>query len=107
MADVLKRIIELIRKDTFAFIWVVFIAFMVYLTFYGKTHVKDMIIISLIFLMFVLLEPLIHMSHKSSFVRFISNGNRLSKTDSQRKKHPDLKAKTNWKNEIGSTLFSA
>jgi len=70
----LDQLFDLIKKDTFAFIWLIFIASIILLTFYGKEYVKSMIVVSIMFLAFIMLEPLVHMAHGSKVVRMISGG---------------------------------
>ena len=65
---------DLIQKDIFAIIWIAFIVIIILLTFYGKEYIKDMIIVSIIFLAIFLLEPIVKMSHSNKLVQFISRG---------------------------------
>jgi len=69
-----NQIKSLFKKDTFAFIWLIFIAAIILLTFFGQHYIKDMIVVSLIFLAFIMLEPLVHMAHGSKITRMISGG---------------------------------
>jgi len=66
------QVIEFLRKDIFAIIWVIFIVVIMYLTFFGKKYVKDMIEVSILFLAFILLEPIVRMAHGSKITQFIS-----------------------------------
>ena len=68
------QVIEFLRKDIFAIIWVIFIVVIIYLTFFGKEYVKDMIVVSILFLAFILLEPMVRMAHGSKITQFISGG---------------------------------
>jgi hypothetical protein len=63
-----------VQRDVFALIWIAFIVVIVILTFYGKEYIKDMIIVSIIFLAIFILEPLVKMSHSNKLVQFISRG---------------------------------
>jgi len=69
-----NKVASLMQRDIFAIIWIVFIVAIILLTFYGKEYIKDMIIISIIFLAIFLLEPLVKMSHSNKIVQFISRG---------------------------------
>jgi hypothetical protein len=68
------KALELIRKDVFAIIWAIFIVLIIYFTFFGKEYIKEMIVVSIMFLAFFLLEPLVTMSHGSKIAQFISGG---------------------------------
>jgi len=72
--NIIDQIVDLIKKDIFAFIWLIFIAAIILLTYYGKEYVKSMIVVSIMFLAFIMLEPLVHMAHGSKVVRLISGG---------------------------------
>jgi len=52
-----KRAAEL-KQDTFVYIWVLFIVAFVVMTVYLKSYVKEMINISVLFMIFFYLEPL-------------------------------------------------
>lgn len=70
----MEQLADLFRKDVFALIWIIFIAAIIILTYFGKYYVKDMIVVSILFLAFIMLEPLVHMAHGSSVTRLISGG---------------------------------
>ncbi len=70
----LNKVMDFIKRDLFAIIWIIFIAIIIYLTFFGKEYIKDMIVVSILFLAFILLEPLVRMAHGSKITHFISGG---------------------------------
>ena len=72
--NVLDQLGNLVRKDTYAVIWLVFIAAIIILTYFGKHYIKDMIVTSIMFLAIVLLEPLVHQAHSNKLTRLISGG---------------------------------
>ena len=69
-----EQVSALLMRDVFAIIWVVFIVLIILLTFYGKHYIKDMIVVSILFLAFFVLEPFIRMAHGSKIARMISRG---------------------------------
>ncbi len=69
-----KRLESFFQKEPFTFIWLIFIAAIIALTYFGKHYVKDMIVVSMMFLAFIMLEPLVHMAHGKSVVKMISGG---------------------------------
>lgn len=70
----LDKVIDILKRDIFAIIWVIFIIIIIYLTFFGKEYIKDMIIVSILFLAFIMLEPLVRMAHGSTITKLISGG---------------------------------
>ena len=52
--NALDQINELFKKDTYAVIWIIFIAAIILLTYFGKNYVKDMIVVSIMFLAFLI-----------------------------------------------------
>jgi len=72
--NALNQVSELLKKDTYAVIWIIFIAAIGLLTYFGKAHVKDMIVTSIMFLAFLMLEPLVRQSHSTKLTRLISGG---------------------------------
>ncbi len=70
----LDKGLNLLQKDIFAIIWVIFIAIIILLTYYGKEYIKDLIIVSIIFLAFFLLEPIVRMSRGSKIAHMLSGG---------------------------------
>lgn len=72
-----KRLESFFQKEPFTFIWLIFIAAIIALTYFGKHYVKDMIVVSILFLAFLMLEPIVHMAHGSKFTKLISGGRRV------------------------------
>jgi hypothetical protein len=69
-----EQVSAFLMRDVFAVIWVMFIAVIILLTFYGKHYIKDMIVVSILFLAFFILEPIVRMAHGSKIARMISRG---------------------------------
>ena len=65
---------ELLMRDVFAIIWVILIIVIILLTFYGKEYIKEMIVVSILFLAFFLLHPIVRMAHGSKITKIISGG---------------------------------
>jgi hypothetical protein len=65
---------EFLQRDIFAVIWVVFFIIIIYLTFYAKEYIKSMIIVSVLFLAFILIEPMVRLTHGSKITTMISRG---------------------------------
>lgn len=70
----LDKATDLVRKDIFAIIWIVFIVIIIYLTFFGKEYIKEMIVVSILFLAFFILEPIVRMAHGGKITQMISGG---------------------------------
>ncbi len=69
--------VEKLRKDTLAIIWVVFIVTLTIMTLYFKSYVKDMIVISLVFLIAWYLDDYIYCGHGKSITTFLCRGRRV------------------------------
>jgi len=72
--NVLNQLGDLLKKDTYTVIWIILIAAIILLTYYGKAYVKDMIVTSIMFLAIVLLEPMVQQAHSTKFTRLLSGG---------------------------------
>ncbi|WP_455393019.1 hypothetical protein [[Eubacterium] cellulosolvens] len=70
----LDKGVDFLRKDIFAIIWIIFIVVIIYLTFFGKEYVKEMIVVRIMFLAIFLLHPIVRMAHGSKITKFISGG---------------------------------
>ena len=68
------RIVRKLRKDSFAVMWLILIISLALMTYFLKSYVKDMIVISILFLIFKYLEPLIYSVHKRSATTILSGG---------------------------------
>lgn len=69
-----NKAVDMVRKDVFAVIWIALIAIIILLTLYGKHIMYEMITVSILFLLFLLLEPVMKMSHGSKISQYISGG---------------------------------
>ena len=65
---------DILMRDIFAIIWVILIVVIILLTFFGKEYIKDMIVVTILFLAFLMLEPIVRLSHGSKITRMISGG---------------------------------
>ena len=70
----LDRTVGFLKRDVFAIIWVIFIVVIILLTLFGKEYIKDMIVVTILFLAFLMLEPLVRLSHGSRITKVISGG---------------------------------
>jgi hypothetical protein len=69
-----NRVFEFLQRDIFAIIWIVFIITIFYFSFYGKEFIKDMIIVSILFFAFLLIEPMVRLAHGSKITKMIARG---------------------------------
>jgi len=72
-----NKIQEMFQNDIFTYIWLVFIVLIIYFTYFGKEFVREMIITSIMFLAFFLLEPLVKMAHGSKVTEFLARGKQI------------------------------
>jgi hypothetical protein len=70
----LDRTVDFLKRDVFAIIWVIFIVVIILLTFFGKEYIKDMIVVTILFLAIFMLQPLIRLSAGSKITKKISGG---------------------------------
>lgn len=70
----LDRTVDFLKRDVFAIIWVVFIVVIILLTFFGKEYIKDMIVVTILFLVIFMLQPLVRLSAGSKITKKISGG---------------------------------
>ena len=70
----LDRTVDFFKRDVFAIIWIVFIVVIVLLTFFGKEYIKDMIVVTILFLAILMLKPLVNLSAGSKITKKISGG---------------------------------
>jgi hypothetical protein len=71
-----KKVFKL-KSDTFAYIWLAFIAVLVLMTYFFKPYVKGMIVISILFVIFWFLEPFLLGTPGSKVSTYLSNGQRV------------------------------
>jgi hypothetical protein len=69
-----NRLTEKLKRDTLGLIWIVFIASLVVMTLWFKPYIKDLIIISILFLVFCLLEPFLLHSGSKEFANILPGG---------------------------------
>jgi hypothetical protein len=69
-----NKAVGFLERDVFAIIWIVFLVLIIYLTMYRKEYIKDMITVSILFLVFLLIEPLVRLAHGSKITKKISRG---------------------------------
>lgn len=69
--------VEKLKKDTFAIIWIIFAAVLVAMTVLFKQYVKGMIVISLLFLIFWYLEPLMFGATGKTVTAYLSRGQKV------------------------------
>ena len=69
--------VEKLRKDTFAIIWVVFIAAFVIMTVFLKNYIREMVAISILTIIFWYLEPLLFGATGKTVTAFLSGGKRV------------------------------
>ena len=72
-----NKIQEMFQNDIFTWIWIVFIGLIIYFTYFGREFVREMIITSIMFLAFFLLEPLVKMAHGSKVTEFLARGKNI------------------------------
>jgi len=77
------KIIAMLSKDVLAVVWIAFIASIIAMTLWFQSYIKDIIIISVLFLVFTLLEPYI-LHSDAHIVRMITG----SKSAPRWKKFP-------------------
>ena len=66
-----------LKKDVFAIMWIIFIATLIIMTLYFKQYVKDMIVISLVFLIAWYMDDYVYCNHRTSITTFLSRGQRV------------------------------
>jgi len=69
--------VRMLRKDIFAQIWVVLAVVLVVMTLYFKAYVKGMIIISILFMMFWYLQPLVFGVTGKTVTTYLSRGQKV------------------------------
>jgi hypothetical protein len=66
--------VERLKKDMYAIIWIAMIAALVGMTFFAKLYVRDMMVISILFVLFWYLEPFLYGMHGKSITALLSRG---------------------------------
>ena len=71
--------IRAIQKDIFAIIWIIFAAALALMTLFFKVYLRDMIVISIMFILFWFLEPVMYGMHGRSITSLLSRGQTVPK----------------------------
>ncbi|MCX6774530.1 MAG: hypothetical protein NTY99_00360 [DPANN group archaeon] len=66
--------VERLKKDVYAIIWIVMIASFIIMTLFFKSYLKDMIVISILTIIFWYLEPLLFGATGKTVTTFLSGG---------------------------------
>ena len=66
-----------LKKDTFAQIWVLFAAVLVAMTLFFKASVKSLIIVSILFMLFWYVEPVIFGATGKTVTTYLSKGQKV------------------------------
>ncbi len=69
--------VEKLKRDTFAVVWIALIVALLLMTVFFKTYIKDMIVISILFLLFWYIEPLVLGVTGRTVTTFLSRGRRV------------------------------
>ena len=77
--EIAAKKIEDFKKDTFAIMWVILIATIMVMTFLYKTHVRDMIVISFLFVIFWYFESLMISATGTTISTFLAHGKKVPK----------------------------
>ncbi|MEM5814371.1 MAG: hypothetical protein QXD77_00980 [Candidatus Aenigmatarchaeota archaeon] len=75
---IIKKKARELEHDVFAYIWAIFIAVFIILTIYFKTYVKEMIVISALFLIFWFIEPLMFGVTGKTVTTILSKGKEVA-----------------------------
>jgi len=77
--SLVEKHVSRLKKDVFALIWIVFAVALLIMSVYFKEYVKDMIVISIMFILIRYLEPILYNMHGNSVTTFLSRGAHVPK----------------------------
>jgi len=69
--------VERLKKDVYAIIWIALIAALILMSVFGKVYIRDMMVISILFVIFWYLEPWLYGMHGKSVTTLLSRGQRV------------------------------
>ena len=69
--------VESLKKDVYAIMWIALIIALIAMTFFAKAYIRDMLVISILFLIFWFLEPFLFGATGKTVTAFLSRGRKV------------------------------
>jgi len=76
---IVEKEVHKLEKDTYAIIWIVFIAAILIMAFFFKQYLQDLVIVSVLFILFWYLEPVFFGATGKTVTTMLAKGRRVPK----------------------------